>query len=114
MDIDVDGEYAILQYAMADMLLTHENKAYLESQGKILGQQEEISKLTIKHQYLQYVPHVLKRASCLHLVAGNCMTKRLDGYGARVLAAPNQVPVRKCLLPQHTLLCTAIMQCSLI
>ena len=56
MDIDVDGEYPILQYATADMLAEHENEAYLESQGKILGQQEEISKLTIKHQYLQYVP----------------------------------------------------------
>ena len=56
MDIDVDEEYPILRYATADMLAAHENEAYLESQGKILGQQEEISKLTIKHQYLQYVP----------------------------------------------------------
>lgn len=56
MDIDVDEEYPILRYATADMLLAHENEAYLESQGKILSQQEEISKLTIQHQYLQYVP----------------------------------------------------------
>jgi hypothetical protein len=115
MDIDVDGEYPILRYATADMLLAHENEAYLESRGEILSQQEEISKLTIKHQYLQYVP-VCTQTSELSppLVAGNCMTKPLDGYGARVLAAANQVLVRKRLPPQpHTLPCAAIVQRSL-
>lgn len=56
MDIDPDEEYEILRYATGEMLDVHGNDAYLEAQGKILSQQEEISRLTIRLQYLQYVP----------------------------------------------------------
>ncbi|KIL54806.1 hypothetical protein M378DRAFT_18535 [Amanita muscaria Koide BX008] len=53
MDIDPDEEYHVLRFATYDMLVGHDNEAFLEAQGKIQSQQEELSQLKVKLQYLQ-------------------------------------------------------------